>query len=67
MHAAFRAFLEPAMLRGDVQSADLEALTEILVGAYTSLTLGWVHFDDYPLRARADCVAKLLARLLNDA
>jgi AcrR family transcriptional regulator len=66
MHAAFRAFLEPAIARGDIRSTDLEALTEILVGAYTSLTLGWVHFADYPLRARAESVAKLLAQLLNE-
>lgn len=66
IHAAFRAFLEPATARGDVQSTDLEALTEILVGSYTSLTLGWVHFDDYPLRERAESVAELLARLFND-
>jgi AcrR family transcriptional regulator len=65
LHAAFRAFLEPGMARGEIRDADLDALTEILVGAYTSLTLGWVHFDDYPLRARAEAVAKLLAQLLN--
>ncbi len=63
-HAIFRGFLESGVARGDVRAEDLDALTEIVLGAYTSITLGWVHFDDYPLRERSEAVAALLSRIL---
>lgn len=64
LHTIFRSFLEAGVARGDVRKEDLDALTEVVLGAYTSITLGWVHFDDYPLRERAKAVASLLSRLL---
>ncbi len=64
LHSIFRGFLESGVAGGEVCEEDLDALTEILFGAYSSLTLGWVHFDDYPLAARAQHVAALLSRIL---
>ena len=63
LHAIFRSFLESGVASGDVREDELDALTEIVLGAYTSIILGWVHFDDYPVRARSEAVALLLARM----
>ncbi|MAG31332.1 MAG: hypothetical protein CL908_10645 [Deltaproteobacteria bacterium] len=64
LHAIFRSFLESGVTRGDVREQELDALTEIVLGAYTSIILGWVHFDDYPVTERSDAVARLLSRIL---
>jgi AcrR family transcriptional regulator len=64
LHAIFRGFLESGVVRGDVSEDELDALTEIVLGTYTSIILGWVHFDDYPVRARSEVVAQLLTRIL---
>jgi AcrR family transcriptional regulator len=64
LHTIFRSFLECGVARGDVCEEELDALTEIVLGAYTSITLGWVHFDDYPMRERSEVVALLLSRIL---
>ena len=66
LHTIFRSFLESGVARGDVREEELDALTEIVLGAYTAITLSWVHFDDYPVFERADGVARLLARTLPD-
>jgi AcrR family transcriptional regulator len=64
LHIIFRGFFESGVVRGDVREEELDALTEIVLGTYTSITLGWVHFDDYPVRERCDAVALLLTRIL---
>ena len=64
LHTIFRSFFESGVARGDVREEELDALTEIALGAYTSITLGWVHFDDYPMSERSEEVAALLARIL---
>lgn len=64
LHAIFRSFLEHGLANGDVREDELDALTEIVLGAYTSIILGWVHFDDYPVSERSDTVATLLSRIL---
>jgi len=64
LHAIFRSFLEPGVARGDVREEELDALTEIVLGTYTSLILGWVHFDDYPVLERSNAAARLLSRIL---
>jgi AcrR family transcriptional regulator len=66
LHSIFRGFLEAGVARGDVPAAELEALTEIVLGAYTSLMLGWVHFDDYPVQERSESIAALLSRILSE-
>jgi len=64
LHLIFRSFFEAGVTRGDVREDELDALTEIVLGAYTSIALGWVHFDDYPVRERCDAVSLLLSRIL---
>jgi AcrR family transcriptional regulator len=64
LHTIFRAFLETGVARGDVREEELEALTEVVLGTWTSITLGWVHFDDYPVDERSEAVASLLSRIL---
>jgi len=64
LHGIFRSFFEPGVARDEIAEEELDALTEIVLGAYTSIILGWVHFDDYPVRERAASVARLLARTL---
>ena len=64
LHAIFRGFLEAGVARGDLRADELDGLTEIVLGSYTSLMLGWVHFDDYPVGARAQTAARLLERIL---
>lgn len=64
LHSIFRGFLEAGVAQGDLGEEELDALTEIVLGAYTSLTLGWVHFDDYPVRERSQVIARLLSRIL---
>jgi AcrR family transcriptional regulator len=64
LHAIFRSFLESGVARGDVREEELDALTEIVLGTYTSVILGWVHFEDYPVRERSESVALLLSRIL---
>ncbi len=64
LHTIFRGFFETGVARGEVREEELDGLTEIVLGSYTSLMLGWVHFDDYPLGSHAETVARLLARIL---
>ena len=48
-------------MRGDVP---VETLAEIVGSAFSSMTLSWVHFDDYPVRERAAATARFLASAL---
>ena len=59
---AFRRFLENGLAAGDVRSdVDLDTLNEIVVGAWYSIFLSWVHVEDYPLCERAASAARFLA------
>lgn len=63
---AFGHILEDGLAAGELcDGADLETLTEIVVGAWYSMFLSWVHFDDYRLGERASSVAHFLARTLS--
>ncbi len=64
LHTIFRGFFEAGVARGDVREDELDGLTEIVLGTFTSLMLGWVHFDDYPIAQRSEVAALLLERLL---
>ena len=60
---AFRGFLEEGRAAGEIRDdEDLDTLCEVVVGAWYSMFLSWVHEDDYPLRERATKVARFLAR-----
>ncbi len=64
-HAAFEAFLrqgvEAGRVRGDVP---VETLADVVASSYASMSLSWVHFDDYPVRERAAAAARFLAGAL---
>jgi len=62
MRVAFRHFLEEGRRRGEIGAdVDLETLNEIVVGAWYSMFLSWVHYDDYPLCERASSVGRFLS------
>lgn len=61
-HAAFEAFLAEGVARGRVRAdVPVETLAEVVGSTFASLALSWVHFDDYPLRERAEAAARFLA------
>lgn len=62
---AFRQFLEQGVAVGDLGAdADLDTLTDVVVGTWYSMFISWVHFDDYPLRERASSAAHFLSGAL---
>jgi len=62
---AFGRLLEDGADRGELRDdVDPETLLEVVVGAWYSLFLSWVHFDEYPLRERAAKAARFLAQTL---
>jgi AcrR family transcriptional regulator len=64
-HAAFESFLAEGVARGQVRDdVPVETLAEIVGSAFSSMTLSWVHFDDYPVRERAAATARFLASAL---
>jgi len=61
LHASFGALIRDGVRAGDVsRTHSVAVLTEIVVGAYYSLMLGWLGTDRYPIRARAIGIARLL-------
>jgi len=63
---AFRSIVEDGLAEGEVRDdVDLDTLTEVVVGSWYSMFLSWVHFDGYPLRARASSAAHFLADALS--
>jgi AcrR family transcriptional regulator len=64
-HAAFETFLAEGVARGRVRAdVPVETLAEVVGGTFASLALSWVHFDDYPVRERAEAAARFLANSL---
>lgn len=64
-HAAFESFLAEGVARGQVRGdIPVETLAEIVGSAFSSMTLSWVHFEDYPVRDRAAATARFLASAL---
>jgi AcrR family transcriptional regulator len=65
LHAAFAALLRDGVRAGDVTGAyPVAVLSEVVVGAFTTLMLNWLAIDDYPVRARASAMARFLADAL---
>jgi AcrR family transcriptional regulator len=63
---AFRRLLEGGYDSGELRrDVDLDTLTEVVVGAWYSMFLSWVHYEDYPLRERASSAARFLAESLS--
>ena len=63
MRELFRGFLEGGLAAGEVRDdVELEVLNEVFVGAWYSMFLSWVHFEEYPLRERASATGRFLAQ-----
>jgi AcrR family transcriptional regulator len=64
-HSAFEAFLTEGVARGRVRrDVPVETLAEVVGATFAFVALGWIHFDDYPLRERAEAAARFLASAL---
>jgi AcrR family transcriptional regulator len=64
-HAAFEAFLRRGVEAGRVRpDVAVETLADVVSGTLASMSLSWVHFDDYPVHERAAAAARFLANAL---
>ncbi len=64
-HAAFESFLAEEVARGRVRDdVPVETLAEVVSSTLASMSLSWVHFDDFPIRKRAASAARFLAGAL---
>jgi len=62
LHDAFSALVRDGSLRGDIDAShDVETITELLMGAYYTLTFNWAYLPDYPVRDRAHATVRFLA------
>jgi AcrR family transcriptional regulator len=65
LHRAFRTLILEGKSAGDVSSAHgVDVLTEMTVGAFTTIMLNWVTLDRYPLRERARETAHFLGNAI---
>jgi TetR/AcrR family transcriptional regulator of autoinduction and epiphytic fitness len=65
MRLAFQQLLDDGFGSGAIRDdVDRDTLVEVVIGAWYSMFLSWVHFEGYPLRERATAVAHFLARTL---
>jgi hypothetical protein len=66
VRAAFTAIVEDGLERGDVtRRHDVQALTELIIGAYYVLIFNYANLDDFPVRERARAAARLVADSLS--
>lgn len=60
-HAAFERFLDEAVARGKVRAdVPVETLADVLASTFSSLSLSFVHFEDFPIRERSAAAARFL-------
>jgi AcrR family transcriptional regulator len=59
---AFTAIVEDGIARGDVtRRHDVEALTELIIGAFYVLIFNYANLEGFPVRERARAAASLVA------
>ena len=64
-HGAFERYMAESVARGRVRNdVPIESLAMMAASLLGSMALGWVHFEDFPIAARAASVAGLLAESL---
>ena len=64
-HAAFERFLRRGVADHRVrEDVPVETLADVLSSTFAAQALSWVHFDDYPVQARAAAAARFLASTL---
>jgi AcrR family transcriptional regulator len=62
---AFRGVIEDGYRTDEIRAGlDAETVCDVVVGAWYSIFLSWVHLDDYPLRERASGAGRFLADTL---
>lgn len=62
LHDAFQSLVRGGFDGGDIDPRhDVETITELLMGAYYTLTFNWAYLPDYPVRERALATARFLA------
>ena len=65
IHQAFRSLLRDGAGGGTAfRGAELDTLTEIVVGTFYALMFNWANFEGYPFRKRALAAARMLGRLI---
>ena len=63
--AALQGIVEDGLALGDVtRRHDPLALTEMILGAYYVLMFNYANLDDFPIRARGEAAARILADAL---
>ena len=61
LHDAFFALVRDGVESGDIDGChDAETLTELLMGAYYTLTFNWAYLPGYPVRERALATVRFL-------
>jgi AcrR family transcriptional regulator len=64
-HAAFEAFLRSGVEDGRVRTdVPVDTLADVVSNTDGMMSLGWVHFEDYPVHRRAAAAARFLASSL---
>ena len=64
-HGAFEVFLRNSAEEGRIRSdVAPETLADLVSSSYATMYLSWVHIPDFPVRARAASLAKLLGSAL---
>ncbi len=64
-HSAFERYITESVARGRVRDdVPVETLADIVASMVFSLSLSWVHFEDFPIRERSLAAANFLAASL---
>ena len=65
MNQAFGAIVRDGLQAGEVtQHHDAETLTGMILGAYYLLMFNYANLDDFPIRTRAEAIARFLGDAL---
>jgi AcrR family transcriptional regulator len=64
-HSAFERYIAESVARGRVRDdVPVETLADVVASMVSSLSLSWVHFEDFPIRERSAAAAHFLAESL---
>ena len=66
LHAAFRGLLADGAAAGELTTRhDVDFLTEMAVGVFSTILLHWQALEDYPLREHLEEAARFLGRAIS--
>ena len=61
-HSAFEGYIGELVAQGRVRDdVPIETLADVVASMVSSLSLSWVHFEDFPMRERSAAAARFLA------